>query len=412
MMNEHAFQQLWAQHAKEWSNLVTTEGDPVAIIHPGILNHDQGPDFKNAHIKIGSTEWFGNIELHLKTSDWYKHGHMDDPKYQNIILHVVWIHDHNSFNQSPVLEMLHFIGDERSDKELIFSINPLRCTNFSKKRATVHFSFLEQCVVTRFKRKVDQIFDRLKKTHGNIEQVAWELLARSFGYQANAECFESIARSIPFHLIRKYAGDTHTLEALLLGQAGLLPKTPQDLYVQFLLERYFDLIGKYNLQPIHCTPVFLRMRPVNFPTIRLVQLASLISNHYDLIEKLHTLHTIRDLKDLFSIHLTPYWLEHYIPDRLSKKTSKKIGTTLINSCIINVFIPLRLSLKKRRGEGDWKPEDLEWLRNLRPEHSKTIELFQKAGIAPSNGYESQAFLELYDQRCIKGNCKGCTFDTN
>jgi hypothetical protein len=409
MKNEYVFQELWSRFSETWKGLVTTNGDTVKIISSGFANVNHGPDFKNAHIKIGQTEWFGNIELHLRTSDWFRHGHDKDPKYQNIVLHVVWTHDHNSFDISPVLELSRFLCDNFCEADINIS-NILACNDGIVKDIKKEKIFFENQVTSRYERKIEKILFLIHAKRGNIEQVAWELLSRTFGYKVNADCFEELARSISFDIVRNYIGDRLTLEALLLGQSGLLPSKPKDDYIKSLAECFEYLKWKHGLSSTHCTPVFLRMRPMNFPTIRLVLLASLLSGCEDIFDRLLSCQTLGCLKEIFSINVSSYWLDHFIPDKHSKKVDKKIGGQLMHSIVLNFLIPLQLAIKKRNGLADKGINNLEWLRILKPERSSILRLFKKAGIHPTNGFESQALLELYQNRCLCQECKGCPFN--
>jgi len=407
--NESIFQEIWLRYSKTWEGLVTTEGDIIKINSSGSANADHGPDFKNAHVKIGQTEWFGNIELHLRTSDWFRHGHDKDPQYQSIILHVVWIHDHNIFDISPVLELSRFLSDGLYEEDIVKS-NKLACADGMVKNIQQEKIFVEKWALKRYQRKSERILACIYEKKGNIQQVAWELLSRTFGYKVNADCFEELARSISFDVVRNYIGDRLSLEALLLGQSGLLPFKPNDDYIKSLVECFEFLKWKHDLSPMHSMPVFLRMRPMNFPTIRLVLLASLFTDNVDVFERLFRCKTLESVKEVFSSHPSSYWLDHFIPDKPSHKVPKKIGEQLILSVILNVLIPFQLAIKKRNGLGEGGINDLGWLRILKPEHSNIIHLFQKAGIHPSNGLESQAMLELYQNKCINMECQGCPFN--
>lgn len=409
MKNESMFQDFWLKYAVALEGLFTTEGEEVKVISTGIGNHDQGPDFKNAFIKIGGTEWFGNIELHLRTSDWFRHFHDKDPQYQNIILHVVWIHDHNRFNICPVVELSSLLSWDRFQNYHFDDSYKLPCANGIMKTIDQEKNFFEQLVIRRYERKIEKINELIRENKGNVEQVGWEVLARNFGYKVNADCFEKLAKAISFAIVRKYSKDSISLEALFLGISGLLPPKPNDPYIRLLADRFSNLQWEHNLIAIHDRPVFLRMRPINFPTIRLVQLASICSGHTDIFDLLLSCKTIEDLKEFFIIQVNSYWLDHYIPDKPAKHVSKKVGDQLILSVILNVLIPLQLTIKKRKGCGDWKTIALDWLKTIKPEHSHIIQLYRDAGFIPANGFESQGLLELYQNKCIREDCMDCLF---
>lgn len=244
---------------------------------------------------------------------------------------------------------------------------------------------------------------------GDIEQVAWISLARCFGYKVNADCFEDLARSLPINILRYHTDDLTSVEALLFGQMNLLPKQPKDDYTKILSVRYQELKWKYDLIPLHQTPVFLRMRPLNFPTIRLAQLASLIKTHRNVMDQLLSLQSREDLYDYFTVEVSPYWLDHYQVDKASCSTPKKIGLGLINTIIINMILPIQIVMNIRKGNKNWSTVDLSIFKKLPPDESAIITQFRNAGIKPVNAFQSQALLELHAQKCIIRECDDCSF---
>ncbi|MCH5721210.1 DUF2851 family protein [Niabella hibiscisoli] len=280
-MNENLLQFIWRFQYFNKRNLFTVQGDPVEIIHPGTLNTNQGPDFSNARIKIGSTLWVGTVELHIKTSDWLKHGHSQDDNYKNVILHVVYENDITG-NELPLLELSGLIPGILINRynSLMLTQRFIACEQLiDKVDALTISSWKDRLVAERLQRKAVLIEDYLSCNKHHWEESFWWLLARNFGTKTNAEAFEAIAKSISIKLLGRHKNNLIQLEALLLGQAGLLSKSKyQDKYVLLLDKEYTFLKAKFKLRPVVFPVHFLRMRPGNFPTIRLAQLAALIHN--------------------------------------------------------------------------------------------------------------------------------------
>jgi hypothetical protein len=260
--------------------LHTVDGEPVEILFPGRLNKNQGPDFSDAKIRVGTTLLAGSVELHLKTSDWQRHKHGQDKNYQNVILHVVLQHDQLFQNPIPVLELQHRIPSLLLENYTALMNAPsfIPCASTIKHtRELTWLNWKERLVAERLTRKAATVLEGLEQTGRHWEETFWRLLARNFGIKVNADAFEELARSLPVNLLAKQRASIHQLEALLLGQANLLPE-PADDYTK-LLREYNFLKQKYELAPINTPMHFLRMRPGNFPTVRLAQLAMLLYNH-------------------------------------------------------------------------------------------------------------------------------------
>src|SRR5690606_196510 len=289
-MTERLLQYIWQFQYFNKNELQTSSGERVQVIHPGTLNTHQGPDFTDAKILIGNTTWAGNVELHLQTSQWQQHGHHQDKNYNNVILHVVW-QDDNSTNRLniPVIELQQRISNHLTARyqEWMQRNSFIPCDNVitQVKEITLR-AWLDRLLAERLTRKADGVFDFLKQTNNNWEDAFWWLLARNFGARVNADTFEQMARSIPLKLLARHKNNLLQLEALLMGQAGLLNETFNEDYPTMLQKEYVFLKNKYKLQPIYMTTMFLRMRPVNFPGIRLAQLAMLVHHSSHLFSKI------------------------------------------------------------------------------------------------------------------------------
>ncbi|HEY2720536.1 MAG TPA: DUF2851 family protein, partial [Chitinophagaceae bacterium] len=270
-MTERLLQFIWQFQYFNNGELVTSGDEQLQIIHAGQLNINQGPDFSNAKIKLASTIWAGNIELHLKASDWTKHNHHRDGNYNNVILHVVWENDVGNNVQIPILEL-----KERVSKILLDRYESLmNAPEFIACEKSIHVvrdiiwkSWRERMMIERLMRKAKTAESLLVQSNFHWQEAFWWLLARNFGMKVNGDLFEEVARSIPVNLLARHKNQIHQLEALLLGQANLLKGNFREDYPIMLQKEYLFYKKKYDLRPVLAVPFFLRMRPGNFPSIR------------------------------------------------------------------------------------------------------------------------------------------------
>ena len=278
-MTERLLQYIWQFQYFNARNLQTTQGESLQIIYNGTYNTNQGPDFLNAKIKTGSTTWAGNIEMHIKSSDWQTHQHSDDKNYKNVILHVVWLHDATVLLPFPTLELQQLVSSVLLGKyeELMQSALFIPCQNHIKEVSALTFTaWKERLLIERLQQRALYVENLLAQNNQHWEESFWWMLAKNFGIKINADAFEKIAQSIPLNILAKHKNQVQQLEALLMGQAGILDKTFEDDYANMLAREYIFLQKKYGLKKAHAPIYFLRMRPANFPTIRLAQLAALI----------------------------------------------------------------------------------------------------------------------------------------
>jgi hypothetical protein len=389
--------------------LTTDGGERIQVISPGIYNTNQGPDFSSAKIFIGNTTWVGTVELHLNTTDWLKHRHQHDQQYNNVVLHVVWEHD-AVINDVPVLELgsrvskllleryselmdlAHFIPCEKS----IGNVHPLTWQ-----------SWKERLLAERLLRKSAIVQSLLQHNNYHWEEVFWWLLARNFGMKVNAEAFEAIAHSIPFNVLFKQKHQLPQLEALLFGQAGLLENDFTERYPQLLQREYRFLQNKYQLQPVHTPLLFLRMRPVNFPTVRLAQLAMLLYNTAHLFTRVKDETDIQTVKQCFDIAAGDYWHYHYRFGECSAYKPKPLGNSMIDSIIINTIAPILFAYGNYYRDQSFQDKALQWLEETAPENNSIINGFKHLDIHCHNGYDTQALIEMKTQYCDKKRCLEC-----
>ncbi|MFE3871713.1 DUF2851 family protein [Flavobacterium sp. ZS1P70] len=413
-MKEDFLHYLWKFKKFDALNLKTSNEEEITIINVGQYLELAGPDFFNAQITIGQQKWAGNVEIHLKSSDWYVHHHERDSAYENVILHVVWEHDAEIFRRNnseiPVLELKQYVEKETIDnyqslvspKSWIFCEKQLvDIDEFTLK------NWQERLFFERLERKSQPIFDLLERTNQDWESVLFCLLVKNFGLNTNGEIFLKIALSIPFSIIRKESFEIENLEALLFGTAGLLDSEKEDNYFKDLKFRYFYLLHKYQLEKNAIEPVqFFKHRPDNFPTIRLSQLANLYHSQQNLFSKINTLSSLKDIYEVFQVSASDYWLNHYHFDKESPKKKKLLSKSFIDLIIINTIIPLQFAYAKSQGK-EISEDLISLLNEVAPEKNAIVDKFSFFGIKAKSAFETQSLLQLKNEYCNKSKCLEC-----
>lgn len=408
-MTERLLQYIWEHQYYNRSGLATAEGETVTVLSPGTYNTNQGPDFLDARIRIGQVTWSGSVELHLHTSDWNRHAHENDPHYSNVVLHVVW-KDDGPANDLPVLELQHRIPGlllERYDR-LLHSGEFIPCGNkIGMMNDAAWHDWKERLVGERLLRRSEMTETFLRQNNYHWAETFWWLLARSFGSRLNADFFESLARSIPLSILARHKNQLHQLEALLLGQAGLLNGRWEEDYVILLQREYQFLQHKYGLIQVHGQPLFLRMRPVNFPTVRLAQLAMLIHQTSHLFTRVKDAAELKEIYQWLDITANDYWHYHYRLGEVAGFKPKKVGTVMIESIIINTIIPVLYTYGHFYKEETIRQRMLRWLTALPAESNSIIEGYAALGITTMNAFDTQAMLELKSSYCNEMRCLDC-----
>lgn len=409
-MNEQLLQFVWKHRYFDQSNLCTINNEPVFVVNPGTHNTNQGPDFSGARIRLGETEWAGNVELHVQTADWLRHGHQFDKQYQNVILHVVWEHTDPIDLGIPVLELKGRVPAYLRNQVMDWMNNQLMipCDLELKKSAIQpSLKWKEQLIRERLNRRSVQITDQLLQLKGHWEEVFWWLIARNFGVSVNADAFEEMARSLPLSLITRHKNQIQQVEALLLGQCGLLNEKFSDPYVCLLQKEYLFLRKKYNLRQIKTPVQFLRMRPGNFPTVRLAQLAMLIHDSVHLFSKIKDLQFAKEVEQLFSVTANDFWHYHYRLENAASFNEKTLGNKMIQNLVINTVVPTLFTYGVYNKDDRYVKKALRWLKETAPENNNIIRIFQMEGMAIENAGDSQALLELKKNYCDKKRCLEC-----
>ncbi len=395
-------------------DIKTTEGDLIAIVHTGLQNDLSGPDFFNAKIKIGAQLWAGNVEMHLKSSDWYWHNHEADPNYDNVILHVVWEHDAEIYRKDnsliPTLVLKDRVENEILEAyQMLLERSPmvLNCEKDFKDFTDFQLRhWLERLYFERLESRSNLIIQLLNKTGNNWEAVLFILLCRGFGLKINADAFQKLAESFDFKIIQKLGVKSFSLEALLLGQARLIKDT--DLYGLNLKTEYDYLKHKFSLENEFLeSPQFFRLRPDNFPTIRLAQLAAVYAKHKSLFQKLMQEKKLAEFYKLFEIEVSEYWKTHYNFGKSHSERKKKLTSNFIDLLLINCVIPLKHSYANYIGEEDEQAiQDL--ISEIKVEKNSIISIFNqlRPGTA-KDAMDSQALLQLKTEYCNLNKCLQC-----
>jgi hypothetical protein len=407
---EKLLQYIWQFQYFNKSELVTTAGEKLEIVFPGKLNLNQGPDFSNAKIKIDETILVGSIELHLKTSQWKEHGHENDPNYKTVVLHVVFENDLQTSSNIPLLELQPRISNLLLQRyqSLMEANSFIACASgITEVKEIIWMAWKERLLAERLTRKSNHVFDLLQKNNQHWEETFWWMLARNFGMQVNSDAFEAIAQSVSINVLAKHKNQIHQIEALLLGQANLLNEEFKEDYPQLLQREYDFLKKKYDLKPVHIPVHLLRMRPGNFPAVRLAQLAKLIHHSVHLFSKLLEAEKIEEIKELLAITANDYWHYHYIIDEPSNFRQKSIGKQMIDNVIINSIVPMLFAYGLYHKEEKYKSKAINWLEEIAAETNTITKGFEALTLSNKKAYDSQAYIELKTQYCDHKLCLQC-----
>jgi hypothetical protein len=413
-MTEKLLHFIWRLQYFNKTSLATVEAEPVEIGFAGHYNSNQGPDFSDAKIKIGSTTWAGTVELHIKTSDWTKHHHQQDKNYRNVILHVVW-EDDGRQNDIPVLELQGRVSGILLQRyeELMHIASFIPCEKTVRLVPGLTWkSWKDRLLIERLLRKAIQAEIYLEQNNHHWEETFWWLLARNFGMKINAEAFEAMARSIPLGILGKHKSQLQQLEALLMGQAGLLEDEFREAYPRLLQKEYKFYKKKYGLEPGTNPVFFLRMRPGNFPTIRLAQLAVLVQHSDHLFTKIKEAGSVKDVKTWLDVTANDYWHYHYCFDEETAFKEKRLGESMISNIIINTLAPLLFAYGHYHMENHYKEKAVVWLGQTAAENNTITSGFQQLGIANKTAVDSQALIELKNEYCNKKRCLECSIGTS
>ena len=415
-MREDFLHYLWRTRRFDLTDLKTTKGETIDIQNFGEHNHNAGPDFLNATIRIGDTTWAGNVEMHVKASEWMQHKHQNDKAYNNVILHVVFEENEPVFKENtegpPTLELRERIPEGIAQKywSLMHNEHWIPCQQqFYTVSELTKTLWMERLLVERLEEKTEAIAASLDRNKMDWEETFYQFIARSFGAKVNAEPMEWLARSLPHRILAKHKNNLFQVESLIFGQSGLLEKGFEDQYPTLLTKEHAFLSHKHQLTPIETVAwKFSKLRPNNFPTIRLAQLASLVHQSSHLFSKVLESHSIDNIKALFDVKISAYWDDHYTFDTPSVLRPKTIGDDALNLIIINTIVPFLFYYGKMKKEETYKDRAFAFLEQLKPEPNNITEGWQRLGLEPKSAYNSQALIQLKNKYCDKKRCLECS----
>ncbi len=422
---EQLLHYVWKHKLFPVGPLCTTHGQNVEVIDSGLPNRNAGPDFFNAKVKIDGTLWVGNVEIHDRASDWFLHGHDKDPHYDNVILHVCGEIDAKAINSrgEELVQMQLDIPEEVSlhYKELLSVDQYPPCFRIipSLTRLTVH-SWMSALQTERLSVKTEAIVGRLARCNGDWEYAYFVTLARNFGFGINGDAFEQWAFNIPLHAVDHHRDNIFQVEAMFLGQAGLLDMDaiPEYCRKDAVADGYFDklrreyqyLAHKFSIDPIdHSLWRFLRLRPQNFPHIRISQLAMLYCQQHATLSQILEATSVKDAMRVLSTTVTPYWETHYTFGSTSVRNEKHISVSSLNLLIINTVVPVLFAYGRHRGEEKYCDRAFDFLEALRPENNYIIRMWKQCGLGVENAGDSQALIQLKKEYCDRKECLRCRF---
>ncbi len=424
-MREDFLSFIWRFQYFDTKHLTTTDGDSLQIIETGRLNSNAGADFELAKIRIGEVEWIGSIEIHLKSSDWKQHRHNQNTAYNNVILHVVWEDNQSTQrkddSQIPTLELKQRINPKMLYRyqSLLDELGVIPChKHLAQVKAIQILTMLDKALVQRLEHKAETVIALWENNQRDWEETTYQLLAQNFGFKTNAATFLRLAQSLPLRILQKHKGNLLQIEALLFGQAGFLDLVEEENlteeYPRQLLKEYQFLAQKYQIQENRLAPhewKMLRMRPPNFPTIRIAQFACLINQHESLFSTL--LNTDTDLlKTSLKILQSDYWQRYYQWEKPASRRIGGLGVLSIENVFINTLAPLLTAYSKVKDQSEHLERALLHLEQLPAEKNKIITMWAELGLKVKTAFDSQALLELYKSYCLPKKCLSCNIGTH
>lgn len=415
-IKEDFLQYIWKFQLFEKRKMQTVLNKNVQILKTGIHNRESGPDFFNGLIEIGNQLWAGNIEIHIKSSDWYVHKHEQDANYDSVILHVVWEYDvpvfYSNQKEIPTIELRNIVNNTllKSYKNLFLNSEKwILCENMIKDvDSFILESWLNRLYFERLEDKSKFIFSLLKETNNDWEATLFQLIAQNFGLKLNKDAFFNLARSFDYSVLRKCSNSKGEIETLLFGQAGFFKTKVDDVYHSQKKIAYEYLSKKYKLSAMFNGEFqFFRLRPNNFPTLRISQLAMLYELHGNLFSIIIELENIEDFYEIFQVKTSSYWYSHYVFGKESKKRVKRTSKKFVDLILINVILPIKYAYNKYHNKNF--SNDLEMLiESLAPENNNTINMYKNIGVIARNAMSTQGLLELKSNYCNKKRCLECS----
>ena len=408
-MREEFLYYLWENRLID-KDLKTAEGESVEVVATGYRNTDSGPDFLEARIQIGDKLWAGHVEIHVKSSDWNRHGHQNDKAYKNVILHVVYEND-IQVNDIPTLELKHHFDESlfAQYQKLISSKNWIPCEkSISKVPIFTRLSWFDRMAVERLENKSETVTKILEANQFDWEEALYKLLMRYFGLKVNNEAFEYLSNILPFKILLKHADSLVQIEAMLMGCAGFLEDDFTEEFPLLLKREFAVMRAKFDLLTMSAERwKFMRMHPSNFPTIRLAQMAQLIHKNGCLFSKIKAAKVTAEVKALFEVEASSYWETHYRFGVPTESKPKHLGDTTADVLIINAVVPLLFCYGKLHKDEMLCNAAMQFLEETEAEDNTVIRHYKQCGITAENAMQTQALLHLYSYFCKRKRCLEC-----
>ena len=410
---EQLLHYVWKHKIFPLKELKTTTGQQVEVIDTGLANTDAGPDFFNAKLKLDGVLWIGNIEIHERSSDWFKHGHHADAGYNSVILHIASEIDteisRSNGERIPQIQLICPEAVRTNYKELLETDSYPPCYRIipSLPPFTAH-SWMTALQMERFEQKATLLNERLKRCQGNWEDAFFITLARNFGFGLNGDAFETWAHRLPFRAVDKHRNDLFQIEAIFFGQAGILEDSDGDGYYLRLKKEYTYLQHKFGLIPMDASLWrFLRLRPANFPHIRIAQLACLYHRAYGLLSRIMETETLQGVRDILKGGTSEYWLTHYTFGGSSPSRPKTLSNTSLDLLIINTVVTFLYAYGLHKGNRVLCARAGSFLEELKAENNYVTRMWEQCGMKASNAADSQALIQLKKEYCDKKKCLYC-----
>lgn len=413
--NEHFLHYIWKYQKFSQESLSLTNGAPLQIFQTGLHNDNAGPDFLEAKIKIGDIEWMGQVEVHMRASDWIAHKHQDDPAYRNVVLHVVWHEDETIFIDNEAIPTLALSGKvdialiKRYQQHLLSKKDILCASQLSGVSSFTIHSMLDAVLVERLEQKAEKILQLLGKHKNDWEAITYHTLASNFGFSINKVPFTELAAAVPYQVLAKNLHNPINTEALLFGAAGFLSTETSEAYQLKLTSEYQYLTKKYGLdrQMNKSQWKFARTRPGNFPTVRLAQFASLLTKYPKLFAILSNASKQNEILQLLQINTSEYWQHHYDFGKPRSKQAKGIGQKTAENLIINMVAPLLAAYSKHTGKQELMDSAVALLEKLQGESNRITKQWTNLNVEVKTAFDSQAVIQLYKNYCLKKRCLSC-----
>lgn len=410
---EQLLHYVWKHKIFPLKELKTTTGQQVEVIDTGLANTDAGPDFFNAKLKLDGVLWIGNIEIHERSSDWFKHGHHADTGYNSVILHIASEIDteisRSNGERIPQIQLICPEAVRTNYKELLETDSYPPCYRIipSLPPFTAH-SWMTALQMERFEQKATLLNERLKRCQGNWEDAFFITLARNFSFGLNGDAFETWAHRLPFRAVDKHRNDLFQIEAIFFGQAGILEDSDGDGYYLRLKKEYTYLQHKFGLIPMDASLWrFLRLRPANFPHIRIAQLACLYHRAYGLLSRIMETETLQGVRDILKGGTSEYWLTHYTFGGSSPSRQKSLSNTSLDLLIINTVVTFLYAYGLHKGNRVLCARAGSFLEELKAENNYITRMWEQCGMKASNAADSQALIQLKKEYCDKKKCLYC-----